>query len=150
MRTYQECVAAVAAVVAAIPGAGVVHDRTRFAADWGKYIQRFVDGSGVVNGWEITRRSADPQPTDWNETYVLRKFRALRDEDASEHAFQEQLNAVARAFRDAPELQLASGQPFGSVPLGLRIVEADERMFGAVLCHYAECELLVITDMDTL
>lgn len=134
---YQDRVTEIANAVAAVSGSGVVHNRSRLAPAWGKYTDRFKDPGGKINGWEVTRKSGAPGDTRWDEVYRLRKFYGLQDAASSDLVFQENLDAVARRFRDVPDLS------FGSVPIGLTLLDIDERMFGSVLVHFAECELPV-------
>lgn len=137
---YRDRVSEIAYAVQALPHAGIVHNRSRIATDWGRYIELFVDpATRRINGWEISRRapSGTQDGSHWDELYVLRKFYGVRDSDESDLAFQESIDEVARWFRDHPDLR------FGNVVVGLRIAVIDERMFGDVLVHYAECELPV-------
>lgn len=131
-------------VLDAIDGVGVVHNRIRLATEWGRFLELFKAPDGTINGWDMTRQAGDPQPPFWEEVWMLRHYRGLRDEDATDLTFQAHLDEVIRAFRDLPNLT------FGSVPQGLKIIETDERMMGSVLCHYAECELRIALDYDQL
>lgn len=138
MTPYQQRVDEIAAMIAALPGAGRVHNRTRLTTRWADYLAVFQDVDGRINGWEVTRRTpTEPRPPRVLETFVLRHVYGLRDEDATDLTFQEHLDAAVRLFRDQPDLS------FGSVPVGLHVVENDIRQFGDVLCHFAECELEV-------
>lgn len=142
---YQQRVDEIAALVAGVAGAGVVHNRTRLAGSWEDYLKKFKDAAiDRINGWEVTRKGpVEIRPPDAIETYVLRKYHGIADADATDHTFQAHLDAVIRLFRDTHNLS------FGSVPIGLRVITIDERSFGGVLVHFAECELGVVSDYDT-
>ncbi len=141
---YEDRANEIKAVLDGVAGRHIVHNRIRLATDWGKFLSLFKDDDGQVNGWDMTRQSASPEPPDWAEIWMLRHYRGLQDEHATDLTFQAHLDAVVRAFRDLPNLSV------GSVPLGLKITETDERMMGSVLCHYAECELRIVLDYDQL
>lgn len=138
--TYTDRVTEIATRLATLPSAGKVHNRTRVSAgDWGKFIVAFKDTAGLISGWQVTRASADlaANSTRWDETYSLVRVYGLRDEDATDLAFQESLDDAVRLFRDEAEFS------FGATRDGLRLRVIEERMFGGVLCHVAECELVV-------
>lgn len=141
---YSERVMEIAALVAAVPGAGVVHARSRMAARWGDFLRLFQDPDDQrIRGWEITRKApVDPQPPDLIETYALRAYFGLQDAAETDLTFQAHLDDVVRLFRDTPNLS------FGVVEYGVRFGTIDERMFGDVLVHYAEGELQVRLDYD--
>lgn len=141
--SYQARAGEVGAVLSANPSLGVVHSRIRLVNDWGKFIQHFKTAAGRIDGWEITRRSGGEEEGRWVETYVLRRYFGIDDSDATDLLFQESLDEAARRFRDAT-------LTFGIVPGELRIEETQERVFGGVLCHYAECTLAVSMDLDAL
>ncbi|HET7276133.1 MAG TPA: hypothetical protein VFI91_13270 [Longimicrobiaceae bacterium] len=137
--SYQERVTYIAGMLESLTDAGTVHNRTRMMANFGQFIRAFQDpGTGRINGWSVSRIAPTGEASPrWSETYRLTKFRGIEDAEASELAFQEGLDQAARLFRDQTEL------PFASIGEGLRITNIDERMFGSVLCHVAECELVV-------
>lgn len=143
--TYQQRVDEIAALIATVAGAGIVHNRSRWVLDWGAFIGLFKAPDGHVNGWEITRGPSEPTVGgDWIETYRLRKYYGLKDSDSSDLVFQEHLDSVVRKFRDTHNLS------FGAVPIGVRITTIDERLFGNVLVHYAELSLGVTMEFETL
>lgn len=140
---YRDRVAAIAALIRALPDAGVVHERSRMSAHWAEYVRHFQADDKRINGWEISRRRALPDSPRWQDTYRLRRFYGIRDQDASDLAFQESLDEAIRALGAGADLTLEDGTPWGWVADGLRIQEIEERMFGEVLVHFAECELPV-------
>jgi len=135
------------AAMATVAGSGIVHNRGRLAAKWELFLALFQDptAGGRVLGWEITRKAGTPEEDpDWLEHWELRHYRSYEDAAASELAFQEHLDAMVRYFRDNPRLT------WGVVPLGMEITLVDERSFGGVLVHYAECRLNVTCQYDQL
>jgi len=133
---YRERAEEIAAVLDGLGGSGVVHPRSRNTPNWAGFVQLFRDGD-VINGWQLTRRRGEPQSPRWGETYLLTKIRGVHDASLSEFGLQDNLDEAVQAFRDGPELS------FGHVADGLKINGVEERMFGDVLCHVAECELTV-------
>lgn len=146
--THKARAAEIAAILSGIAAAGVVHTRLRWASHWQKFLELFRDQStqklGPVRGWEITRHAGTPEGApQWSEVWQLHYYLGLSDADETEYAFQDHLNAVVRAFRTAT-------LTWGAVPWGLKIVVAEPRAFGDVLCHYAMCELVVELEYDLL
>lgn len=138
MADYTTRVEEIAALVSAIDGSGIVHARNRNTVNWGKFILLYQDTAGRINGWQISRKApAGTKDRRWEETYQLVKFYGIRDVDASDLTFQQNLDDVGRLFVDGLDLT------FGSVAEGFRIPVIEERMFGDVLCHVAECEITV-------
>lgn len=127
------------AKLGSVPNIGIVHDRERFAKDWTTFLSLFKTEAGIINGWMVTRRAA---PSKWNELtpllrnhqFLVKGFRGFSDADASELDLEADIEAIQNGFDTDPML---SGAVFyGSGPLEVRLVEP--RMFGNVLCHYAE------------
>jgi hypothetical protein len=139
--SYQERVQAITDAIRSVPDTGVVHDRQRFSADLGEYIAQYRDPETQrINGWEVTRKGGallDPNSTRWGDVYCLLHFFGLQDAAATDHLFQQGVDDVVAHFRDNPNL------PVGSVQGLVRILVAELRVFGGVLCHVAECELVL-------
>lgn len=113
------------------------------SARWADFLRLFQDEDKRVCGWEITRKApVSPEPPDLVETYALRHYFGLQDAAETDLTFQAHLDDVVRLFRDTPNLS------FGVVEYGVRFTTIDERMFGDVLCHFAEGELSVRLDYD--
>lgn len=131
--------AAIVAKLESVPDVGVVHRYERFAKDWTTFINLFKAGDGVIKGWMVTRRSA---PSKWNELtpllraheFLLRGFRGLNDAAATEIEFEADIETIQNSFDRDP--MLGGAVFYGSGPLEVRRVEP--RIFGNVLCHYAE------------
>jgi hypothetical protein len=142
--SYSDRAQALAGLIQSLPDAGVVHPRVRLVNEWSKYIRLFQAPDGRINGWEITRRAAGPWKELWSESWQIRRYFGIRDQDETGPLFQQSLDAAVKLFWENSQLS------FGTLLSELRIVEADERMFGDVLCHYAECELITLMDYEEL
>jgi len=149
MSTLAEIRAAIVAVLQAVPDVGIVHDRERYAQDTKRLAQLYaVDGA--IRGWYVRRVST--QETSgaigrWEITHQwrVRGFRSFKDEDASELAFQD----VIEAMRDAVRADETLGGTVidtvvgdgGSAVAGLQVDEVQSVMFAGVLCHAATLTL---------
>jgi hypothetical protein len=141
-------------VLAGVPGIGVVHDRERFANEWGKFLNLFKDANGRINGCMFSRESRRRVQQTIGETekahvFVFRRFMAVKDSDETGIIFDDHLEELADAFDDYETLNDTCrtinpdwGPMEGAV--GLQIELSEIRMVGTVLCHYAECKLCVI------
>jgi hypothetical protein len=142
---YRDRAAEVAARLAALPGAGRVHDRGKVVRTSAELIRHFkVEGQEKICGWFVTRfaGAADPgAPAHWEDRMKLIRFCGVQDESESELDFQESLDDAVVEFRDNPQLS------FGTVAGELKILVAEPRDFmGGAVFHVAECELVVSLD----
>lgn len=132
----------------AVPNRGIVHGRSRLATDWAIYIARFKDPSdGRIRGWEICRIAVPEHRRGAiarHHRFVLRGVLGFSDADATADSFQELIEEVCNAFRDAADgasWQFINGDNPDQSPAQVSVI--DERMFGNVLCHYCEIHLSV-------
>lgn len=136
--TYRARAEEIAAVIRAVDGSGVVHPRVRTPSKgWREFAERFVvEQAGVrrVCGWQVSRRSGKADQEKWEDAWSLVHIAALNDAEESEFPFQQNLEAVAAALRDADLTH-------GTAPEMMSIDLVEDRMFGDVLCHVAECTL---------
>lgn len=140
---YAAILTAIKALLETVSGIGIVHKSQRLTTDWTSFVKQFVDDDGFINGWTISRRTS-PETYKTNTqaerkyTFVIRGFRGVQDaaEPHSELVFQELVEAVCDVFR--ADYDLGEACEFHG-PLQVNVV--DYRMFGGVLCHYAEAEL---------
>ncbi len=148
---YAQRVADLKARLEAVAGAGIVHNRQRFTAEWSQFLALMKDGTDDrIRGWEISAGPRSPeQDPDWIETWGLEHYVGLNDAESTELAFQAHLEAVARSFRDQPYLP-DEAAPWGVVTQGMSIDVAETRSFGGVLCHYGQCTLVVRRHYDEL
>lgn len=132
---------AIAGILSGVSGVGIVYEYERFASSWTDFLSLFKTTAGKINGWSITRRRT---PADWDvrrvadraHAFVLRGVYGLKDADASELDFQDQVEAVVAAF--AADRKLGN-TVYDCSPVSVDVFEP--RVFGTVLCHYAELSL---------
>lgn len=140
-------------ILCGVSGIGVVHDYMRFSNNWGKFISLFKDADGKINGWMFTRKKTPKSlqtKGDSNRThhFVLYGFYALQDDQESEIVFQDLIEAIDAKFASYDTL---NGTCFCCSPTqdaqdkadGIQVDVVEVRMFGDVLCHYAELSLYV-------
>ena len=151
----------IAAILAAVDGVGVVHQYQRATlGDWGKFLNRFQDSDGRINTVMITRTATAQRKITLGEkelayVFALRFYYGMKDDDATEHIFQELLEDSREAFNDG-DAETLNGTCRTTIPdwgpmagaAGLQINEVDARMFGGVLCHFAECRLCALEGED--
>lgn len=150
-------IAEVQDVMEGVTGIENVYEYDRWAASWGKVLDLFKTAAGTkYQGWMITRiQTATRQVTlgEVEAAHVLRisGLYGLDDSAASEVTFQAWLDALVEEFLDTANIDLGGacltinpdwGPMAGAV--GLQIDKVDTRMFGTVLCHFAECRLGVV------
>lgn len=150
MSKYMEIRDDIKAKLAAIEDIGIVHGYSRFTVDWSRYILHFKDAaSGRIKGWEISRRGAPEHLAGAffrHHQFVLRGFLGFQDSAATDEIFQVLIEDVCDAFRTASPPAGAmwlyqNGDSPEQSPVQVQVIE--ERMFGAVLCHYCEIILTV-------
>jgi hypothetical protein len=141
-------------ILTGVAGIGVVHDRERFATEWGKFLNLFKDADGRINGCMFSRENRRRVQQTMGETekahiFIIRRFLAIKDSEETGIVFDNHLEELADAFDDYETLNDTCrtinpdwGPMEGSV--GLQIEISEIRMVGTVLCHYAECKLCVI------
>ena len=144
-------------VMAGVPGTGVIHDYERFSNDWNRFLALFSDpATGTINGAMFSRRQHSTQQRTQREhetadVFVIRRYRALVDADASGVAFDDHLEAFLAALRHPKSLNsggLSTSPDWGPMAgsVGAQLDVTEPRMFGSVLCHYAELRLCVARD----
>lgn len=144
---YSAILAQVKAVVSGVSGCGQVHDYDRYSTDWAEFLALFKS-SAKINGWAISLAGIETRQTRTGEKdrlyiFKLRKYYGLQDSVGSGKVFDAHLEDVVEAF-DNNETMAGTcntthpdwGSMSGSVGLQVRVI--DIRMFGKVLCHYAE------------
>jgi len=138
-------------VLVAVDNIGVVHDYERWSADWSAYLDLFktsIDGQDVIRGWTITCQSFPQEYVQFggsiqrSYTYKVRGYVALKDSEASEKTAIALTEDVVEALDGDSTLHDDSGDTrFNTGPADLSIFEP--RLFGSVLCHYAEITLVI-------
>lgn len=131
----------ISAILETVDGMGIVHRYERWAAHWSEFLAQFRDANGLINGWMVSRQAT---PAEWagnpfverTHSFRLRGLYGHNDAEATEITFQDLVDAVQDAFDGNPTL---NGAVKDHQPLQVKTVEL--RVYGTVLCHYAECWL---------
>lgn len=144
---------AILAKITATDSTGKAHAYSRWSADWSAFLALFQAGA-QIRGWTVSReatatRQATAGEVEQAHVFVIRGIMGLQDSAASETAFQALLDSLQAAFLADDRLGGACetlspdwGPMAGSV--GAQISTVETRMFGSVLCHYAELRLCAI------
>lgn len=146
--------AAVKTTLEGVSDIGNVYDYERWAKDWQTFLSLFKDANNVINGWMFSRIATPQRQATLGEKerahiFALRGIRGLKDEDATEKMFQDHIEDIVSAF-DADETLggacLSINPDWGpmSGATGLQITEVNNRVFGTVLCHFAEGRLCAL------
>ncbi len=141
---------AIYTILNAVTDVGKVYDYERWTADWTTFINFFkttIAGVDQVRGWEIGRRSVKEQRitlgtsslgNEKSHGFLIRGYMRVNDAEASEKIFNALIEAIATAFRTNKNLNgMANDHDF----IQGEVIEF--RLFGGVLCHYAELSLTV-------
>ena len=137
-------VTARAAIKTALDGVnqiGVVHDYDRWSNDWGAFLSQFK-WRDLIRTWMITCNAIglEEQVLDGSVqerfTYLIRGFFGLADADKTE------IDAIAKVIeaRDA----LVATTLIYELP---QVTTFENRIFGNVLCHYAEITFEVVENV---
>lgn len=147
--TEVEIRAAIKALVEGVPDIGEVYDYERWAPRWPEYLELFktsVGGVDQIRGWTI---ACERMMSVWEAYqfhrktyyYVIRGYLGLDDSEATEKTAFALALAVVGELEQYPRLN-------GTLTNGVfaddewpRIEVFEARMFGDVLCHYAEIRL---------
>jgi len=143
-------------ILAGVPGIGVVHDYDRLSKEWDKLLEFYKDPDGRINGCAFAREKWQERQQTIGETeiahvFVFRRIMGLQDAKATGIIFDDNLEAMRAPFRDPDNKTLNGtcrtidpdwGPMEGAVGLQGDVIEP--RMFGGVLCHFAELRLCVI------
>lgn len=150
-------------ILSAVSGVENVHDFERWAKDWTQLLAQYKTSTGKLKGWQVFGYLAGQRRMTVGEIerayiYTLRTIYAINDEDESDKTFRLLLESVSDAF--LPEhpangdgvwnlngtcetIEPDWGPMAGEV--GLSWAEPSPRLFGSVLCHYAQGKLCAIT-----
>ncbi len=136
-------IVAIAAAGSPPPDVGTVHGRERYAASTKDLVSRYVR-DGRLKGGYVALESRSERALDdglWRVEWLWRLtlYRALDDGGESQTAFEQSLDALARAFR-ADDWR---GRAL-TAPWAFR-ADIDNVSFGGVLAHRARCGLAAET-----
>jgi len=136
---------ALAALIGAVPMAGLVHDHEPYAAQEAafrtKYLWTLPSGARQVRGWFIRRTGT--RETELGvarvlnmHTWQVRGFMALDDAADTEIEFDELIEAIRKAYRADPTLGGAADlSPADGA--GINVTDSRPVVFCGVLCHSA-------------
>lgn len=143
-------------ILAGVPGIGIIHDYHRLAMDYGKILELFRDSEGKINACMFAREkmvkrlvTGGEGPQERGHIFLFLCVMGLSDAQATGLTFDALLTAIEEEFEHRDNLNGAAltctpgwgpqaGQP------GMQIDLIEERVFGNVLCHYAELRLCVV------
>lgn len=140
----------VESVVAGVSNVGNVHDYQRWAVQWPDYLDKFkatIGSSSVIRGWTVSLLSFTSEyliyPNDAGKNiavrdyvYKIRGYFGLDDASASEKAAMAIVEDVIEAL-DADTVLHAQTEFYDETPPA-QLDVFEPRLFGSVLCHYAE------------
>ncbi len=154
MAEYIDIATDIKTKLTAIGTLGVIHTYQRQAVDMAKFINLFArdigGGRKEIRGCEITRQSLAEHQRGalfGHHLMMVRVYLGLCDADATGETFQTLLDTVRETFRLAEPADQAAdwgyrnGDNIAQTPLQIPVI--DDRMFGSVLCHYAEIHISV-------
>lgn len=125
-----------------------IYNYDRLSRQWDEYISSFKDTTNnVVHGWTITRNKLAEMPeasrtNTVTTTWILRGYYSLGSSGATETTFQGIIDNIRTAFISKTDL---NNSCLTTSPIQVDIIEP--RMFGDVLCHYAELRLETIEEV---
>src|SRR4030042_3344011 len=130
-------------ILSGVADIGKVYDYERWANDWATFINLFkttVGGVDQIRGWEISRGSVKdegkPGRFEATHSYAIKGYIGVKDSTATEKTFAALIEAIRAAFRTNWNLNgAAEYHDLIQVPV------SEPRMFGSILCHYAELTL---------
>jgi hypothetical protein len=142
-------------ILQGVTGIGVVHDRIRMAIDTAKMLNLFKDSDGRINTIMFRREKMIKRslslgaPKVRAHVFLFIVIRGFNDAQASELEFDDLLTDIEERFDSYDDLNGACMScdmdtgPMADLS-GMQIDVIEPRMFGSVLCHYAEMRLQVV------
>ncbi len=133
--------AAIKAKLLLVDGITIVHDYERYCKDMTTFLNLFKTDDNLFHGWMISRSAMTSEQSSRTQTRRTHRYKilgiyALDDSAASEKIFQAIIESIINAFDADADL---GGICAGAAPM--RAETIDNRIFGNVLCHYAELYL---------
>lgn len=139
-------------ILQAVSNIGQVHDYVRFASDWTAYLGLFkttISGSDVIRGWTITSTAEGREGwiaggsrdtyTAKTHTFIIRGYLGLDDSASTEKTARALVETVMDALDNG---SIITGNVINASLSQLTTFEP--RVFGDVLCHYAEISQQVL------
>jgi hypothetical protein len=140
--------AAIYNALSGVSNVGKVYDYERWAADWGAFLDFFkttINNKVQIRGWEVGYRGFVPDVTFEilagsfirNHQFVVAGYLGLDDSAGTEKT----MSALAETVADTLEADSTlNGLSNGNVEAVLLF---EPRIYGGVLCHYAEITLTI-------
>ncbi len=148
----------IADTIASVPAVGTVHAYERYTRRNAEF-QDLYQAEKQIRGWHVRRLSTREEVVDSQTTRLVIRwqvngFMSLVDEQASELAFDDLVEAVRAPFRSDETLGGLVESTFGQTgeEAGLQLDELGPVMFAGVLCHKARLSLTtrVLLDLETV
>lgn len=147
--------AIIAAEIGGVTNVGLVHDYERWAVLWPDFLSKFkttISAASVIRGWTITCSGWADTVTGFrasaNEANIMREYRftvrgyiGLADADETEHTAIALAETVCNRLNTSAALHDLA-RAWGRVPV-CNLTAFEARMFGNVLCHYAQIDQVV-------
>lgn len=142
--------AAIAATLNGVAGIGLVHERERYARR-AEHLKTFYVTGGEIRGWFIRREATQESSRHQGRsvetiTWQIRGFMSFVDEDDSEFAFDDLIEAIRDAFRvdeslggTVDQIALPTSSEFG-----IQVIDSGPAMFAGVLVHTCRLRLSTV------
>lgn len=159
MTTVADVRLALVEVLNTVPNIGNVYDHYKYSSDWQHFLDQFAyfgpsGKKGVRGAWisiptvRTGRMSTFDTPTDALD-WPLRFVMSFSDKDGTEAEFEDVLYTARDVLRTQLTLALGGdiivpGSIFAEIPL------VDLRMYGSVLCSYAEMSITMEVEAEGL
>jgi len=141
---------AICTVLESVPDVGTVRRYERWSTNETRlrdmYGYQPAGGKARIQGWFVRRVSwVNTREAGGLETRIttwqIVGYRSLGDEDASALLWDDILDLVAEAFRDAPTLGQTVAETWIEAEAGIQAQDLGPVLFAGVLCHQARLAL---------
>lgn len=146
---------AIVARLNTVANIGVVQSRERWSDDWQDFLNLFKDTpSSSIRGWTVTwdgNKDVESEAAALGQrayayTFVIRGYLAFSDANNSEDTFGVLIEGVRDSLNNQRTFGVSGILPFSGV---VEVAHHEKRIFGSVLCHYAEV-MLTVTYVETI
>lgn len=157
MSAVQTHRTALAALIAAVPGAGVVHAYEPYSKTQSEFQAAYIwtapDTTKQLRGWHLRRTATRERELGVGRTLNAHTWRitgymALDDNGATELVFDELVEAIRQAYRLDPTLGGAA-QLSPAEGAGIDVPDSKPVVFCGVLCHSATLQLTTHAYLDS-
>lgn len=133
---------------------GVCYDYERWRADWAGFLSLFkttVSGTPQIRGWEVAYRGYEPtrhpqfsRITLQAHRFVVQGYMGVDDSEATEKTFATLAETVCETLDADSTLHSSTYWRVSSADLQA----FEPRMFGSVLCHFAQIAITVTEEVS--